>query len=160
MPMSNTSDVSPTAAVRLIFEYEGDTVRLISQQPVQMTVTTPDTGGVDHPGYYVDVRNKEGRALARVPAHAAFASSAEVFPERSGEPITRVDVAKPKGAFTVVVPAAEQASHVTVMRIAPGAAQPSTTPGAAGTRSAPVTTDIATFPLDAGNQPSDRGGAR
>jgi len=124
-----------------------------------MAVTTPDTTGIDHPGYYVDVRNSAGRALARVPAHAAFAASAEVFPERPGEPITRVDVPNPKGAFTVVVPVTDEASHVTVMRIAPGAAaQPG---AAAGVRSAaPVATDIATFPLAPGNQPNTRGGAR
>jgi len=110
MATSSTSETPTPGAVRLIFEYEGDTVRLISQQPVQMAVTTPDTTGIDHPGYYVDVRNSAGRALARVPAHAAFAASAEVFPERPGEPITRVDVPNPKGAFTVVVPVTDEAS--------------------------------------------------
>jgi len=158
MPMPSTAETPTPGAVRLIFEYEGDTVRLISQQPVQMAITTPDATGVDHPGYYVDVRNSAGRALARVPAHAAFAATAEVFPERPGEPITRVDVPNPKGAFTVVVPVADEASHVTVMRIAPGtAAQPGTT----GVRSsAPVASDIATFPLAPRNQPNTTGGAR
>src|SRR4051812_48885403 len=62
MPTPSTAETPTPGAVRLIFEYEGDTVRLISQQPVQMAITAPDTAGVDHPGYYVDVRNSAGRA--------------------------------------------------------------------------------------------------
>ena len=46
-----------------------------------------------------------GEALARVPVREAFTGSAEVFPEQPGEPITRVDVERPQGAFTVVLPA-------------------------------------------------------
>jgi hypothetical protein len=45
-----------------------------------------------------------------------------VFPEQHGEPITRVTVAKPRGAFTVVVPVPEGADHVAVVHVAP--AQP------------------------------------
>ena len=42
-----------------------------------------------------------------------------MFPEHSGEPITRVDVAHPRGAFTVVVPVSKEADHVSIVRIAP-----------------------------------------
>jgi hypothetical protein len=135
--------------VRLIFEYEGDKVRLVSQHPVEMVVTGFDLAQVEHPGYYVDVRDAQKRSLARVPAPGAFAAGAEVFPERPGEPITRVDVPHPRGAFTVVVPAPENADHVTVLRLAPpkqGVVQPggratSQVPGG------PEVTDIADFKL-------------
>ena len=88
---------TPTLAMRLIFEYEGDQVRLVSQQPVDVAITGFDIARAQHPGWYVDTRDATGRALARVPARDAFSGGAEVFPEQHGEPITRVAVAKPRG---------------------------------------------------------------
>jgi len=158
MPTSSATQLPPHKAVRLIFEYEGDTVRLISQQDVEMAVTGFDMSGVDHPGYYVDARDTAGATLARVAAHGAFVTSAEVFPEQSGEPITRIDVPAPKGAFTVVVPVADSARHVTLVKVAPGA-PPATSGAGAAARAAPaVASDIASFPLAAEVRPKGTGG--
>jgi len=119
MSMSDASQPAPTRAVRLIFEYEGDQVRLVSQQPVEMVITGFDIARTEHPGYYIDTRDAEDHTLARVPARNAFSGSTEVFPEKPGEPITRVDVAKPRGAFTVVVPAPADADHVSLVQVMP-----------------------------------------
>lgn len=135
----------PVRSVRLIFEYEGDRVRLVSQQPVDVAVTGFDLPKVDRPGYYVESRDKDGRSLARVPARNAFLGSMEVFPERHDQPITRVDVPQPKGAFTVVVPAPDATDHVTVTRIAPGKAVEGVAPGVAPV---PEVTDLVSFPLN------------
>jgi hypothetical protein len=78
-------------AMRLIFEYEGEQVRLVSQQPVEMAVTGADLSQVNYPGYYVETRDPNGKTLSRIVAHNAFAVSTEVFPEEPGKPITRVD---------------------------------------------------------------------
>jgi len=158
MPTNSGMELPTQKAVRLIFEYDGDTVRLVSQQDVEMAVTGFDMAGVDHPGYYVDTRDASGATLARVAAHGAFAGSAEVFPEKPGDPITRVEVAAPKGAFTVVVPVTAAASHVAVTRVAPGAAGQAPRDASARGVSDAVTTDIATFPLTAPRQPSSSGG--
>jgi hypothetical protein len=132
-------------AVRLIFEYDGDVVRLVSQQPVDMVVTGFDLAQrQQQPGVYVDARDAGGATLASVPAPNAFGGSLEVFPEQPGDPIVRVDVDRPRGAFTVVVPASEAASHVAVVRVPP-AQPPTATPQIAA---APQATDLATFPLD------------
>jgi hypothetical protein len=147
--MSDVNQPMSTLAIRLIFEYEGDQVRLISQQPVDVAVTGFDIARAQHPGYYIDTRDAAGRTLARVRARDAFSSSAEVFPEQPGEAITRVDVGQPRGAFTVVVPAPEGANHVTVVHVAP--AQPeaplpssrATSPLPGG----PEVTELADFPL-------------
>jgi hypothetical protein len=121
MPETNDSpQPQPMRAIRLIFEYDGDQVRLVSRQPVDMAVTGFDLAQTEHPGYYVDVRSASDQTLARVPARDAFAGSLEVFPENPGEPITRVDDASRKGAFTVVVPAPESSDHVTIMQMKPG----------------------------------------
>lgn len=136
-------------AVRLIFEYEGDNVRLVSQQPVDMVISGFDAHPEVKPGHFVETRDANGRQIARVPAREAFVQSAEVFPENHADPITRVDVAA-RGAFTVVVPAPENAASVAVVRVAP------TRPGAAlapGGATSPVPggtqdVELATFPLE------------
>lgn len=105
MPMNDaTSQSTSTPSMRLIFEYEGDQVRLISQQAVDVAITGFDISRAAHPGYYVDTQDSDGRTLARVSARDAFSRSTEVFPEQPGQPITRVDVEGARGAFTVVVP--------------------------------------------------------
>ena len=100
------------SSMRLIFEYDGDEVRLVMQQPVDALVTGFDITRTQREGYYVDTRDASGGILARVPARGAFQSSVEVFPERPGEPITRTDCERPRGAFTVIVPVPQNADHV------------------------------------------------
>jgi hypothetical protein len=148
--MSDAEQPAPRRAMRLIFEYEGDEVRLVTQQPVETVVTGFDIAQVQRPGYYVDARDEDGQTLARVPARNAFATSAEVFPEQPGEPITRVDVPEPKGAFTVVVPVPERADHVAVARVSSGRPEAPRL-GTLATSPAPgdpEVTDVATFPLE------------
>jgi hypothetical protein len=148
--MSDTSYSPQSLSMRLIFEYEGENVRLVMQQPVDTLVTGFDLSRTQREGYYIDTQDASGRTLARVPARGAFQSSAEVFPEHPGEPITRVDVAQPHGAFTVIVPLPHDADHVSVVQVTP--AQPGTTLPAARATSvpegAPQEREIARFPLN------------
>lgn len=118
--MSDTSQPSQTTSMRLIFEYEGDEVRLVTQQPLDMPVTGFDIARTQRAGVYIDTKAASGRTLARVPARGAFSNSMEVFPENHGEPITRMKVDKPKGAFTVIVPVTPDADHVSVVEVQPG----------------------------------------
>jgi hypothetical protein len=143
----------PEGAVRLIFEYDGDDVRLVSQQRVDMAVTGFDLPAVRAAGNYVEVRDADGAALTWVPARAAFAGSAEVFPERPGEPITRVDVERPQGAFTVVVPAPAGAQQVAVVRVQappppPDEEEPGAGAGPGGLAPGAESHDLATFALE------------
>lgn len=122
MNEKETGQQTPMRAVRLIFEYDGEQVRLVSQHEVEMAITGFDLVRVERAGYYVESRDAHDKTLARVQLHTAFATSLEVFPERPDEPITRIDIPEPKGAFTVIVPAPENADHISVMRVAPGVA--------------------------------------
>jgi len=131
----------PRPAVRFIFEYEGDQVRLVAQQAVEMVVPETSPASAGAPGYYLDARDAAERTLARVAAPGAFSRSAEVFPERHEEPIARIDVAAQRGAFTVTLPAVEQADHVTVVRVVAG------TDSGPGLASAARAVDVASFPL-------------
>ena len=138
----NSGEQPPTRpAVRLLFEYDGDDVRLVAEQPVEMAITGFDIAQAAKPGYYVEVRDAEEAMLARLPARNAFAASAEVFPEQHGEEITRIDV-EPKGAFTVVVPAPENAHHVSLVALKPPEGD------AAFTAAAAESSEIASFRLE------------
>ena len=131
------------SSIRLIFEYEGNDVRLVAQQPVDVAVTGFDLTRTNRPGHYVETRDDAGAALARVPVHDAFAGSAEVFPEDPGQPITRVD-APAQGAFTVVVPASPNAQRVAVVRLEPA---PGITAGPGTPFENVQTIDLASFEL-------------
>ena len=148
-PMSAGASPASPLVMRLIFEYEGEQVRLVSQHPVDIVITGFDLAKTQHPGYYVDSIDTAGKTLTRVPARAAFAPSLEVFPEQHGEPITRVAALQVKGAFTVIVPVPPGAEHVAVVRVAPakpGAPQMGTRTTSAA-EGAPEVTEMARFPL-------------
>jgi septal ring-binding cell division protein DamX len=119
----------PAPAIRLIFEYDGDEVRLVSQQPVDVAITGADLAQVQAAGTFVDTRDATNRTLARVHARGVSEGTAEVFPEKPGQPFERVNVERPKGAFTVVLPAPQAAARVAVVRVKPGAAPAARAPG-------------------------------
>ena len=156
--MDEAHEPRPMPAVRLIFEYEGDDVRLVAQQPVDVAVSGFDLAEVPHPGHYVETRSAANEPLSRVPIREAFATSAEVFPEEPGGAITRVDV-EPKGAFTVVVPAGAAAAEIALLHVRPpsgpverGPAARATTPSA----TEPEIVEVARFPLE--RAPRQEGG--
>ncbi|HSK25941.1 MAG TPA: hypothetical protein VK894_03425 [Jiangellales bacterium] len=149
--MTESGEPAASRAVRLIFEYEGDDVRLVAQQWVDVAVPGVDLApDAPPPGRYVEARTEGDEPLARVPIRAGFETSAEVFPEQLGEPITRVAVDRPSGAFTVVVPASEVADHVAVVEV--GRAAPEA-PGPEGGSTSPApgaaeVVEIASFRLE------------
>ena len=145
--MDDTIQPPQTPVMRLIFEYEGDQVRLVSQAPVNLSITGFDLARTQRPGYYIDTRDAAGQTLARVPARNLFSTSTEVFPEQPGDLISRVEVATPRGAFTVVVPAGNGADSVSVVRVAPGVAGVAPDGATSVAAAAVTTTDIATFAL-------------
>lgn len=157
--MPNSSNqLTPNSAVRLIFEYEGDQVHLVSQQPVDMAITGFDIARTEIAGYYIDTRDSNGRTLARVPAREAFSASTEVFPEKPNQPIVRVDMAQAKGAFTVVIPAPKNANHVSVVHVAPPpiTAETPTSRTTSLQAETPTVTELAQFPLQIKSEKGER----
>lgn len=153
--MDSARELPPRPALRLIFEYDGDEVRLVSQHPVDVAVPGFDLARVPRPGYYVETRSAENEPLSRVPAREAFSTSVEVFPETPGEPITRIDLPRPRGAFTVVVPAGEAVKRVALMRVQPPPDEAAPRPGARATTPAPAESEIvemATFAVNVGRR--------
>jgi len=135
---SSSDAAAPVRAVRLIFEYEGDRVRLLQEQPVEVAAGNLQTAAPDEAGVFVDVRDASNKTLARVHARGALVGSVEVFPERHDQPIVRADVPQPKGAFTVVVPAPAETDHATLVRVPPA------DPSARGAREV---VDLVSFPI-------------
>lgn len=115
--MTETPESAPRA-IRLVFEYDGDDVRLILQQPVDVAVTGFDAHPDIRAGRYAEVRDAQDMPLTRVPVRTGDLRSVEVFPETPGEPITRIEVERPAGAFTVVVPAPSAARTIALIDVA------------------------------------------
>lgn len=137
----------PAPAIRLIFEYDGDQVRLVSQQPVDMAITGADLAQVHAAGTFVDARDASDRTVARVHARGMSEGMVEVFPEKPGDPILHVKVDRPRGAFTVVLPAPKEAAKVAVVRVKPEATRAAAAGAAPGAEPALQTTELASFAL-------------
>jgi hypothetical protein len=149
--MPNTPPPVPPvpAAVRLIFETDGNQVRLISEQPVDVAIPGFDISQSSDPGYYIDTRDAGGNTLVRVAARDAFPPSVEVFPEKAGDPIQRIAPPVRKGAFSVLVPATQKTRSVSLVKLEVGTEVPrGIGEGTSGPLRATTTVkEIATFQL-------------
>lgn len=142
--MSKEPDPGPVpGSMRLIFEYDGDEIHLISRQAVDMALTGAQLPLEDRAGTVAEVRDASNRALASVPI-TGMQTTAEVFPENPADPIMRVALEHPKGAFTVVVPAPKAAATVALLEIVPAPTDREALPGPAGP---PQRHTLGIFPL-------------
>jgi hypothetical protein len=134
-------------AVRLKFTYEGDEVRLVSQQPVEMIVPPTDalSGYEGEQGFWVEVRNGQDKALHRRVMDDPLRQDVEVFSPDPEQSIVRTPVEKPSGVFTVLVPDLEEADHIALMTSAAPSIQRET--AARG-----PATELARFSLRSGSE--------
>lgn len=91
---------------RLTFEYDGDEIKLVSNQAVTMIVppTQPLDAAPTHGALSLVVRDQGNNPLYRATHESPIRHDAEVFSPEGGGTAQRVAVAHPKGAFTVLVP--------------------------------------------------------
>lgn len=94
------------SALRLVFEYRGDKITLVSQQAVAMRPTPPHplVPRPEEQGYWVEVADTEGRPLYRRLLHDPMPTDTEVLTDDPDRPLARVKVAEPEGTFFVIVP--------------------------------------------------------
>jgi hypothetical protein len=105
-------------AVRLIFQYEGEDLSLVSRQRVAMTVPPSEPLDVnleERSGFWLEVRDKAGNALHRQLMHDPIRHDVEVFSDDPEQSVARVPVEHPSGVFSVVLPAPEDADHVALI---------------------------------------------
>ena len=113
-------------AMRLTFSYEGDNVKLLSQQRTEMTVPTSDAvkGFGKKKGFWAELRSESDKTLYRSVMHNPTKNDAEVFPESPGEGISRAPAPKRKGVFVVVVPDTDKGEEVILCRSSPATKGP------------------------------------
>ena len=111
----------PTESVRLIFEFEGSEIRLVSRQPVDVVppVGEPVAGFEAEMGFWAELRDAEEGVLFRGLVPDPMAQFPEVFSEEPDQTISRAATPLEKGAFTVVVPSVPEADHLSFVRTAP-----------------------------------------
>ena len=113
-------------AMRLTFSYDGDDVKLLSQQRIEMIVPSSDAvkGYGTHKGFWAELRSGSDKTLYRTVMHNPTKNDAEVFPELPGEAITREPAPKRKGVFTVLLPDTDKGQQVILCRSTPATKGP------------------------------------
>lgn len=111
----------PNMAMRLTFSYDGDDVKLLSQERTEMTVPPSDEvrGYAKHKGFWAELKSGSDKTLYRTVMHNPTKNDAEVFPESPGGVISREPAPKRKGVFVVVVPDTDKGEEVILSRSAP-----------------------------------------
>jgi hypothetical protein len=122
---SKTSSES-NKAMRLTFSYDGDDVKLLSQQRTEMTVPPSDAvkGYGKYKGFWAELRSGTDKTLYRSVMHNPTKNDAEIFPETPGESISREPAPKRKGVFVVVVPDTDKGEEVILCRSTPATKGP------------------------------------
>jgi hypothetical protein len=94
------------SALRLVFEYRGDKITLVSQQAVAMRPTPPHplVARPEERGYWIVLADADGRPLYRRVLHDPIQTDTEVLTDDPDRPLARVKVAEPQGTFFVIVP--------------------------------------------------------
>jgi hypothetical protein len=120
-PAKKSAALKPAAsprAVRLTFSYQGDQVKLVSQQPVDMTVPPSDPlkGYEAHKGFWAELKSDQDKTLFRRVLHNPTRNDAEVFSDDPDQSISREPAPKRKGVFVVVVPVSDKGHEVTLSR--------------------------------------------
>jgi hypothetical protein len=104
-------------AIRFVFEYDGDEVRLVSRQYVE--ALAPASHSLEsqegQQGFWVELRSADGGALYRQLLHDPMPRDVEVFSDDPEQSIARVPVERPTGVFFVLVPVLEGADHLAVV---------------------------------------------
>ena len=106
-------------ATRLTFEYEGESLRLISRHTMEKRTPPSDAmegreKSREQSGFWFELRDREGRALYRRVLHNPMQMSAEVLsdnPERSFE---RHPISNPRGTFFLLIPDLPEAQTVSI----------------------------------------------
>jgi hypothetical protein len=120
-PQGEAAGRRGSPARRLIFEYEGDDVRLVSTQAVDMVVPPGESLAGDEapPGVLAEVRQADGTTLYRQAVGHLLRSDVEVFSDDPTRSIARAPVDRPSGTFALLIPEDEAADHLAIVANAP-----------------------------------------
>lgn len=106
----------PSFAIRIVFEYDADTLRVVSTERVDMMVPlsdpTDDYRGRE--GSWIELQNADGSTVYRQVLSHAIPSDVEALSDADGHPLTRRAVEHPKGTFVALLPELESARTLVV----------------------------------------------
>ena len=121
-PSQKTKSAKPVTeapkALRLTFSYDGDKVKLIGRQSVEMKVppSDPVKGFKKQKGFWAEVKGAQDRTLFRRVMHNPTRNDAEVFSDDPYEGISREPAPTRKGVFVVVVPDTDKGRDLVLAR--------------------------------------------
>lgn len=112
--MDNAPSKGTASAVRLTFEYEGENVRMVSSQKLDMLVPRSDplAGYQAEHGSWIELRDGEDRPIYRVILRGAIQADVEAPSDEPAHHMTRRVVDRPKGVFVVLLPNLSEAKTV------------------------------------------------
>jgi len=121
-PQSTVPIDESERALRLIFAYDGNDVRLVSQQAVEMILPRSDPLAAfeGRQGSWVELQDGEGRAIFRRAMPSALPTDVEALADDTGQMTCR-PVEHPQGIFIALVPDLPQAQVVAVWTSPPPA---------------------------------------
>lgn len=108
-------------SLRLVFDYDRDTVRLVATQRVEMTAPAPQrlVARPDERGFWVEVRDDREQPLYRRTMRDPVVRDLETI-AADGDRLTRISYHQP-GRFSIVVPEVAGMKSVLLVNAAPGA---------------------------------------
>jgi hypothetical protein len=128
-PAKKASETSPESnnAMRLTFSYDGDDVKLLTQQRIEMMAPPSDPMkgyGTRQKGFWAELRSGSDKTLYRTVMHNPTKNDAEVFPESPAGVISREPAPKRRGVFVVLVPDTDKGEEVILCRSEPATKGP------------------------------------
>jgi hypothetical protein len=92
-------------ALRLVFSYDGEDVRLVSQQSVEMVVPPSDPIPAEgQTGFWYELKDRKEQTLYRRFMHNPIRFAAEIRSDDPNRPFTWQEVSEPHGTFVLLVP--------------------------------------------------------
>ncbi len=131
-------------ALRAIFEYKGQEVRLTAVQPLEMLAPPPQAiiPRPDERGSWFELRDREGRTVYRRVIDNPIREDIEVITDDPDHPLGRIAADQREGIFFVLVPDIPQARELVIVT------EPARRPGLGGLE---ATDEPITYSFDLGN---------
>jgi hypothetical protein len=107
--------------LRLVYAYEGDEIKLVSKQSVDMLLPSPESKpeALDSFGLKYELRNKEEHPLFGNIIENPLRSDIEVFSDNPERTVRRVEMPKKKGVFVLLVPEIPEAENMVLLENKP-----------------------------------------
>lgn len=107
--------------LRLVYAYDGDEVKLVSKQRVDMLLPAQETKPevLASPGLKYELRDKEECSIFSNIIENPLRSDIEVFSDNPKQTARRVEMPKKKGSFVLLIPEISEAENLVLLENKP-----------------------------------------